>query len=129
MPDNKMLTPNEAFDVLASQVHAPVFFEKLARVYGIQPQSQEEARELLLMAGQLRNAHDQQNVKQAGVRGNFLAEARRDLDQTLTQQGFQGLVNEAHAVKEAAEAAVQNPLIKEAALVFSSFLADSMQQQ
>lgn len=122
MPDNKSLTPEEAYNVLVAQVHAPVFFEKLARVYGVQPQTAEEARELLLIAGQLRNAHEQQAVKSASARGNFLAEARRDLDNVLAQQGFNPVVENETTVKQAAAEAVQNPLIKEAALVFNHYI-------
>lgn len=122
------LTPEDAYNVLVAEVHAPVFFEKLARVYGIKPQTQEEARELLLIAGQLRNAHEQENTKQAGARANYFSNARRDLSNTLAQTGYTPLVNDDHTVKQAADAAVtQSPLIKEAALVFSQFMAQRLE--
>lgn len=123
MPETKF-TPDEAYNILVANVHAPVFFEKLARVYGISPQTPEEAREVLLMAGKLRNAHEQEQVKQASVNKNFYAEARQDLDTTLTKQGFQLFAEEDNAVKQA-EVAIKNPVIKEAALVFGQY----MQQQ
>jgi MFS superfamily sulfate permease-like transporter len=129
MPDTKTLTPEEAYNVLVAQVHAPVFFNKLASVYNITPQSPAEARELLLLAGQLRNAHEQDATKQASARGNFYAEARNDLNNALTQNGFQiqPIAEEDGAVKRAAADAVQNPLIKEAAVVFSNHLAQALQ--
>lgn len=129
MPENQNLTSEEAYNVLVAQVHAPVFFEKLARVWNINPQTQEEARELLLIAGQLRNAHEEENVKQAGARGNFYSEARRNLHQALNQTGYTSLIDEDATVKQAADAAIQNPLIKEAALVFGNHMAQVYQAQ
>jgi hypothetical protein len=126
MPDTR-LNPEEAYNVLVAQVHAPVFFNKLASVYGIAPQTQEEARELLLMAGQLRNAHEQEGTKQASARGSYFAEARRDLNTVLANNGFQPLVDDDSTVKRAAAEAAQNPLIKEAAVVFSNYLAQAVQ--
>lgn len=124
MPDNvqNTLSPEDAYNVLVAQVHAPVFFEKLARVYGIRPRNQEEARDILTMAGELRNAHEQHGTKAAAAASNFYGNARRDLAKALTTQGFAPLVDERETVKQAAAAAVQNPLIREAALVFNQYL-------
>ncbi len=122
----RTLTPNESYDVLVAQVHAPVFFNKLASVYGIVPQTQDEARELLLMAGQLRNAHEQDATKQANARGNFYAEARRDLTNALGQSGVNTLPEDYSAVKNAAAEAVKNPLTREAALVLSNHLTQAL---
>jgi hypothetical protein len=122
MAQNTQLTPEESYNVLVAQVHAPVFFEKLARVYGINPQTPDEARELLLMAGQLRNAHEQESVKAASANTNFLAQARNDLNKTLYSRGYAPLGDQDASVKTAAAQAAQNPLLKEAALVFSNYL-------
>ncbi len=120
------LTPEDAYNVLVSEVHAPVFFNKLASVYGIRPNNQEEARELILMAGQLRNAHEQEKVKKAAATTNSLALARNDLTSTLTQQGYAALVDDDVTVKQAAATAVsQSALIKEAAVVFGNYLQNS----
>lgn len=125
MPETQ-LSPEESYNVLVAQVHAPVFFNKLASVYGVVPQTPDEARELLLIAGQLRNAHEQDQTKQASQRGNFFAEARRDLNTVLDNQGFRPLVDDDVAVKRAAAEAAQNPLIKEAAIIFSNHLAQAV---
>lgn len=117
-----MLNPEESYNVLVAQVHAPVFFSKLASTWGVSPQTPEEAKELLMMAGQLRNAHEQENVKVAQANGSFLAQARQSLNSTLTENGYQSLVDEDATIKKAAAEAVQNPLIKEAALVFNTYL-------
>ena len=125
---DKTMTPEDAYNILVSDVHAPVFFEKLARVYGIKPNTQEEARELLLMAGQLRNAHEQNEVKQASARTSYFANARKDLNDVLTKSGYAtiGENGDTH-VKEAADNAVaSNPVIREAALVFGQFMANQL---
>jgi hypothetical protein len=128
MSQQQQLTPDDAYNVLVSQVHAPVFFEKLARVYGVQPQSPDEARELLLIAGQLRNADDQQAVKQASQRENFYASARQDLSRAMAANGLAPIQHDGLAVKQAAQQAAQNPLIEEAAMVFSRHLNKVMAQ-
>lgn len=122
MPATQPLNVNDAHDVLVAAVHAPVFFEKLASVYGIQPNGPDEARDMLTMAAQLRNAHEQQTVKQASATTSFLSEAKRDLNHVLNQQGFQPIGGQVDQTKQAAKAAAQNPLIKEAALVFYNAL-------
>lgn len=126
---NTQLNPEEAYNVLVAQVHAPVFMDKLARVYGIVPKSAEEGRELLQMAGQLRNAHEQENQKQANVNSNFFTSARKDLEQTLNQNGYQSVTSDSDAlvIKNAAANAVKNPLIKEAAIVFNNYMAQALQ--
>jgi MFS superfamily sulfate permease-like transporter len=127
MADSTKLNPEEAYNILVAQVHAPIFFNKLASVYGIVPQTPEEARELLLIAGQLRNAHEQDQTKQANARTGFFTEARRDLNKALGHSGFQPSVEEDANAKQAAAAAVKNPLIKEAAIVFSNYMAQTLQ--
>lgn len=123
----QQLSPEDAYNVLVAQVHAPVFFEKLARVYGIEPRTPDEAREYLLMAGQLRNAHEQETVKQASANAGLLGEARRDLNRVLAQHGYEPLGVEDPNVKQAAAAAAQNPLLQEAALVFANFMSQRLQ--
>jgi hypothetical protein len=124
MANDNPMTPEDAYDVLVSQVHAPVFFEKLANVYGIQPANQDEARELLLMAGELRNLHEQNANKQANVRGSFLTEARNELHDIATNLGYKSLVDNTAHVKSAAANAVKNPLIRDAALVFNQYVTN-----
>ena len=122
------LNPEEAYNVLIANVHAPVFFEKLASVYGIKPNTQDEARELLLIAGELRNAYEQNSTKEANSRGRMLATARKDLTSTLDKSGYHTAANDNFAVKQAAEAlATNNALVKEAALVYGDYVARQLQ--
>ena len=41
------MDPQQAYDVLFGNVHLPVFFEKLAPDYGITPENENEAQQLL----------------------------------------------------------------------------------
>jgi hypothetical protein len=120
------LNAEQSYNVLVSQVHAPVFFNKLASVYGIKPQTPEEAQELLVMAGKLRNAHEIETTKQASTSTNYLTQAQRDLDIALGQAGVPS-VSEELATKRAAAEAAKNPLIQEAAVVFSNYMAQAAQ--
>ena len=123
----KQLTTEEAYNVLVTGVHAPVFFEKLANAYGIRPTCREDAQELLSLAGRLRGAHEVDVVKQASATTSYLAQARRDLDAALAREGYANEPAQA-TVKEAANRAVANPLIREAALVFGSHMTQLADQ-
>lgn len=51
---NQLPSPADAYNHLYSNVHMPVFLQKLAS-YGIQPTTEDEVSDLLKIAGQLRN--------------------------------------------------------------------------
>jgi hypothetical protein len=57
---------SQAEAVLLNEVYQPIFFEKLAS-HGIVPSSDDEARTLLQMGGQLRTLHDTNVEKAAAV--------------------------------------------------------------
>ena len=123
------MTPEDAYNVLVAEVHAPVFFNKLASAYGIVPQTAEEQRELLLMAGQLRAVHEQRQEKAAASRASYVANARQKLASDLRAEGYdvgtapEAVEHEAQ-VKAAAADAVKHEVIKQAALVFGNYMAD-----
>lgn len=119
---NNLMSPEEAYDVLVAQVHAPVFFEKLAKVYGVVPQTAQQARDLLQMAGALRNVHETETTKAAAARGDIVSEAKRDLEQVLSQFGYQPLPDNDPTVKQAAWNLAGTPMLREAALVFQNHL-------
>src|SRR5436309_914243 len=82
------LSPEDAYAVLVSNVHSGPFFQKLSSVYNIVPQSADEARELLIMAAELRNASELENQKTASDSTNFLQQARSDLGNVLKTAGI-----------------------------------------
>lgn len=120
------MTPEDAYNILVSQVHAPVFFTKLANVYNIKPETEEDASELLLIAAQLRNAHEQDQAKQASARTNYFADARKELTDKLNITGYNAIPYDDISVKQAAKQAIQHEQIKEAAYVFSEFLSSQV---
>jgi beta-phosphoglucomutase-like phosphatase (HAD superfamily) len=118
----EMMNTEQAFNTLVSKVHAPTFFEKLARDYGVRPQNEDEARELLLMAAQLRNAYEQETTKQAAERTNTLAQARNSLNSQLTSMGYGTLEQTSNQTNAAAAVATTDESIKQAALVMAANL-------
>lgn len=123
MPET--LTKEQAFDVLAENIHAPIFFDKLARVYGIRPQTMDDAHELLMIAGELRHAHQQAQVKQAAAATSVLQNARQDLAKTLRDNGYQPLYDgqpsyqsqfTAAQIKQAAADAAKSDVLRAAVL-------------
>lgn len=124
MPET--LTPPEAYNKLVRDVHAPVFFEKLARVYGIKPADEADARELILLAADLRHANAQiQQQKQASV----IKTARQDLRATLSDRGYAVLggddtqLNDDNIKLAAADAVDKNPELLQAAAVLNDHLS------
>jgi len=61
-----------AFDEVTNQVYAPVFFEKLAQEYGMIPETQEEAVQMLVQAAHVKAAALQQIEKEPKQLGNTL---------------------------------------------------------
>lgn len=117
------MTPEQAYDVLVAEVHAPRFFQKLASVYGIEPASAQEAHDMLQLAGQLRNVHEAETVKQAAQSRGFVAEAKADLQKVLSQHGYAAPADNTY--KQAAAQYAKTPVVQEAALVFQQHLAQA----
>lgn len=122
---NNKLSVEDSYGLLTAQIHSPVFFEKLARDWNIRPNNEEDAKEMLMTAGYLRNYHDQQKVKQASANTNMYSQARQDLQSALGQTPTRPAYN-ATQIKEAAQRAAQNPLLKEAALTYYEYLTKTL---
>ena len=118
--------PDAAYDFLYGQVHAPVFFNKLAQDYGIIPSTDDEAARLLEMGADLFAAEQQEQEKQANDRGSFIGEAHNSLQMLLGKQasarGVQTQAND-RLVKAAAAELTQNPYVRAAALSYQLHLA------
>jgi len=118
--------PDAAYDFLYAQIHAPVFFTKLAQVYGIVPANDTEATRLLEMAADLFAVDQQERVKQASARGSFIDEAHGSLQLLLGKQaGARGVDTPANdrLVKQAAAELTRNPHVRTAALAYQLYLA------
>lgn len=115
------MTAQESYDLLVEQVHAPVFFQKLAQVYNLTPSSHDEAIRLLKMAGKLRNAYEHEAVKTAQQRVNNLDRIDDSLDNILSAYGYEPHEQNEN-VKAAAAAVLQYPQIRDAVATLSQHL-------
>lgn len=119
-------TYQEAYDYLTKQVYGPVFFNKLASVYGVSPADEDEAREMANLAVKLRQAEHAKSMKTAGARRNVLAEVNQDLDKVLSKD--YGIKNAQQAtdvgIKQAAAQLASDKNSREAALVYRDFLSN-----
>lgn len=98
--ENKLPSVEDAHNQLFHEVHTPVFFSKLAS-YGIQPTTEKEAEDLLVMAAQLREVPLQ---KEASSR---FSDASSALNQVLG--GNFTKVAQEQSINQAAAALSQRP--------------------
>lgn len=117
--------PQDAYDLLVERVHAPVFFQKLARDHGINPQTAQERFELLELAGILQNQKAQGQVKAAAQGRSLITEATDGLKTALARDGYdlEAPTSRQRLVKEAAHSAAQQDDIAAAALDYAGYLA------
>jgi hypothetical protein len=117
--------PDMAYDFLYGQIHAPVFFNKLAQDYGIVPANDTEATQLLEMGAEIFAAGQQSRQKQASAPNGFLSEAHQSLRTLL---GKEAGARDANApandrlVKAAAAELTRNPYVRAAALAYQLHL-------
>jgi hypothetical protein len=118
--------PDQAYDFLYQQIHAPVFFTKLAQDYGIVPRDEAEAGRLLAMAADLFAAEQQDREKRAGLQGSFIGEAHDSLQRLLGKQADarnpDAPAND-RLVKAAAAELTRDPHVRAAALAYQMYLA------
>jgi cytidylate kinase len=114
------LNYQKAYETLVDNIYAPVFFEKLATDYGINPTTEDEAREFLVLAGKLQQLDEANQVKQASERTSFVSKASQQLDSMLYGAGVQTptQVRESQEIKQAASQLAKNPVIRDAALLY-----------
>lgn len=98
---------------VVSKVYTPVFFEKLANVYHLRPQSAEEAQLMLNMAAQLRMAHDTHERQKAASAVSPLIRAQQHLETELQRRGLgqKQAAYSADAVRKSANMASYNPAL------------------
>ena len=115
MSDGNLLPFDDAYAAVHTQLYVPAFFTKLAEDYGISPETEEEAQELLLMAGKLRTAAQQVGAEDGTVKeASLLSAANQYLDAELQ---VSGLENPAPA--GTAEVQADDQLVKTAATELS----------
>ena len=123
---DQALTPQQAYDVLFGHVHLPVFFEKLAQDYGIVPENETEAQQLLEIGSKLRAAHTDELTKSATADNEFLGYANQQLDGSPEQPGYAADGDYDHAVKEVSAQLAQDPTLHHAVLTYQDAVAQTV---
>lgn len=112
----KPLDPDVAYGLVHREVYSPVFFTKLATDFGIRPESEQNALDMLTMAAQLREAHDQRTEKQGTALDGMLAAAQEHLGGALAQEGISTSQPASGAIDKAAGECATRPNIAHAIL-------------
>jgi hypothetical protein len=81
-----LLDPDTAYATVHQRVYTPVFFEKLAQDFGLRPETEKEAMDMLMMAAQLRESYDNDQQKQASAQSGTLDAAKVHLGMVLTDE-------------------------------------------
>lgn len=125
MPEQvqESLSYDKAAAVLLENVFAPVYFQKLAS-YGFMPSSREEAARFLQLADKVRVKDEMDGAKRASATGGLVECANRMLDEAL---GAQPGADDP-AVKHAAAAYAQDPVLRDAALLYQDAINQAMGQ-
>ena len=125
MPKSPM-TPEEqdAYNVLFHQIHAPVFFEKLAE-RGYEPQSDAEVNAMLESGAALMQAKLAERQKQASQQPSIVLQAHGHLKQALADRGLAPppSADFDQAIKQAAHRVAQDPNIQLAAIHYQNYYA------
>lgn len=130
---NLLPDPQAAYDHLFQGVHQRVFFQKLASA-GYVAESADQAGYMLQLAGKLRLAHQEQQVKAASAGNDPYAAALAHLDGVLTDNGY-GSVKQAAAadqewaIKSAAAELMDDPDMYNSVLALKQYQAEQAAAQ
>ena len=129
MSQTQLPPVDQAYNTLLERVKYPVFFAKLAQDWGIVPQNQIDAENLIKMAERLSTAKMQEQTKQASAGNGFLSSALQGLEQVLgTSQASTSNHEELH--KSAAfEKVSEDSELAYAALAYAQHIAAMEQGQ
>jgi hypothetical protein len=114
----------EGYRLLFDQIHAPVFFEKLAE-HGIEPQTEEEVNALLKMGADLMRSQALERQKQAQAQGSFILKAAQSLNGALAERGLAPRQPDQveGVIKAAAYNVAKDERVQKAALAYQNYLA------
>jgi len=111
-----MLDPDTAYAAVHQRVYAPVFFNKLASDYGIRPETEKDAMDMLVMAARLRLSYDQEQEKQGSAQSGMLAAAREHLGIATAEDAYAPGQVSAQVIEKAAEDRAADPELAHAVL-------------
>lgn len=113
----QVMNPDDAYAVVFNGVYQPAFFEKLAVDYNIHPRNEHEATEILTMAAQLRQLHNNDLEKKASTSSSMLDKARAALDNHLESLNLATSPSRVQqSIKQAAVRGAQHPELSRAIL-------------
>jgi hypothetical protein len=115
----QQLAPEQAYQTLYQRLHAPVFFKKLASDYGIVPQTEQEALDLLSLGGSLRQAYEADQAKQASAAPRGQSRFSNFVGEITDVTGQSSVANE-RLIKAAAAEAAQDPLFAQCVLTLKA---------
>jgi hypothetical protein len=120
--------PQEAFQKLVANVHGPVFFDKLARDYGIVAQTVEDQQAFLELASNIQAKKAAEEVKAAAANRGFVHEVLSGVRASLVQDGILAPASPVNAAREqqikaAAAQAAAHPELLEAGAIYAAYLA------
>ncbi len=100
-----------AYQSLYNELHAPVFFHKLAEDFGIVPNGPEETAELLQLGGKLRALYTVKQAQAASPGSSMLKRANAHLDKLLQDAGVAkpAAASDEQEIKTAAAHVALNP--------------------
>jgi hypothetical protein len=121
--------PQAAYQTLFDEIHQRVFFQKMA-AHGYDPSSPEQANQMLIDAGKLRNVEQSDHYKQAAAANDPYAQASAHLDRVLGVNPHQKQAQEAEiTMRKAASALARDPRFYNAVLSLKAHEANQFQQQ
>lgn len=121
---NELQFPGESVETMASGVHDPFFFDKLASDWNVNPRTQVEREQLLELATMLREARDTETVKQAADGNQFLSGEIDSLKVAMSAHGYDTPpTSELLGIKNVAAQIADNPQFQKAALDYGMYLA------
>ena len=125
LPTNEQAQESAVF--MAQEIHAPAFFEKLS-AYGLQPNTEAEAAQLLQLGAVLQTAEQEGTYKTAAAIANetgnpFLDYALQNAPGGSVQKQASASSSDEQQAAAAAAVAQTNPIAKQAALTYAHMLA------
>lgn len=121
--------PSQAYAYLMQQVYVPAFFNKLAS-YGIAPQNEQEAQNLLEIGASMWQLHQAQAASAAQGREAFLKKANTELKTILSSvYGQDPMVKRAEweaSIDRIAQHIAADPTIQQSVLTCQAALANAM---
>lgn len=119
--NDQLMSFEQARNLLNEKVTIPVFFHKLASVYGLQPRTENQRQQMVRIAAKLLASESVGMDKRASDESDVLTRIESALDQQLGHHA--GSLSDME--KAAADSMLHDPELREAAYVINEVLRKS----